>query len=203
MRSAPPCAGRSPPLTSICHSIRVSGCGAAGRWFARFVQNGTGAQTRAAASRLRARRCCAVERRRLPLSQAARERCLRAGLPARLLLALSPEARAFMRQARRAAAANPVHYERRRPEETTLYRLVQENLETFLAEVEARGMANLPQFVKDEFDAFLECGILAHGFLRVRLARSAATRSRWPFRASGAAFAPRAGRGAWRELPPG
>ena len=158
-----------PPLTSICHSIRVSG-----RWIARFLQNGTGAQTRAAASRLRARQCCA-ERRRLPLSQAARERCLRARLPARLLrqaarllLALSAEARAFMRQALRAAAANPVHYERRRPEETTLYRLVQENLETFLAEVEAGGMANLPQFVKDEFDAFLECGILAHGFLRVR-----------------------------------
>jgi hypothetical protein len=28
----------------------------------------------------------------------------------------------------------------------------------------------LPQFVKDEFDAFLECGILAHGFLRLRCA---------------------------------
>ena len=28
--------------------------------------------------------------------------------------------------------------------------------------------ADLPQFVKDEFDAFLECGILAHGFLRLR-----------------------------------
>jgi len=28
----------------------------------------------------------------------------------------------------------------------------------------------LPQFVKDEFDAFLKCGILAHGFLRLRCA---------------------------------
>jgi Transposase zinc-binding domain len=28
----------------------------------------------------------------------------------------------------------------------------------------------LPKFVKDEFDAFLECGILAHGFLRLRCA---------------------------------
>jgi len=27
----------------------------------------------------------------------------------------------------------------------------------------------MPQFVKGEFDAFLECGILAHGFLRLRL----------------------------------
>ena len=26
----------------------------------------------------------------------------------------------------------------------------------------------LPEFIKDEFDAFLECGILAHGFLRLR-----------------------------------
>jgi len=26
----------------------------------------------------------------------------------------------------------------------------------------------LPEFVKDEFDAFLACGILAHGFLRLR-----------------------------------
>jgi Transposase zinc-binding domain len=28
----------------------------------------------------------------------------------------------------------------------------------------------LPKFVKDEFEAFLECGILAHGFLRLRCA---------------------------------
>ena len=72
--------------------------------------------------------------------------------------------------ASRAAAANTIHYARRRPEETTLYRLVREHLETFLAQVEAGGTASLPQFVKDEFDAFLECGILAHGFLRLRCA---------------------------------
>ena len=41
---------------------------------------------------------------------------------------------------------------------------------TFFAEVEAATDASLPQFVKDEFDAFLECGILAHGFLRLRCA---------------------------------
>ena len=71
---------------------------------------------------------------------------------------------------RSAAPASPVHYERRCPEETTLYRLVREHLETFLAQVEAGGVAGLPQFVKDEFDAFLECGILAHRFLRLRCA---------------------------------
>jgi hypothetical protein len=32
---------------------------------------------------------------------------------------------------------------------------------------------HLPQFVNDEFDAFLECGILAHGFLRLRCAECA------------------------------
>ena len=59
----------------------------------------------------------------------------------------------------------PVHYERHRPEQTTLYRLVQQHAATFFEQVESAARADLPQFVKDEFDAFLECGILAHGFL--------------------------------------
>ncbi|MGH8472943.1 MAG: transposase, partial [Gammaproteobacteria bacterium] len=63
-----------------------------------------------------------------------------------------------------------IHYERRRPEDTTLYRLVQEHLETFLAQVELETGAGLPEFVQEEFEAFLECGILAHGFLRLRCA---------------------------------
>ena len=62
------------------------------------------------------------------------------------------------------------HYERRRPEETTLYQVVQEQLETFLAQVEAKTGAGLPEFIKAEFEAYLECGILAHGFLRLRCA---------------------------------
>ncbi|MBM3357946.1 MAG: hypothetical protein FJY54_09490 [Betaproteobacteria bacterium] len=70
----------------------------------------------------------------------------------------------------RAAPAHTVHYERRRPEETVLHGLVREHLERFLAEVQARTGTGLPGFVKEEFDAFLECGILAHGFLRVRCA---------------------------------
>ena len=69
---------------------------------------------------------------------------------------------------RGAPTANPCHYARRRPEETILYQLVQENLESFLAQVEAERGSGLPEFVKDEFDAFLACGILAHGFLRLR-----------------------------------
>jgi hypothetical protein len=45
---------------------------------------------------------------------------------------------------------------------------VQQHAATFFAPAEAAAGADLPQFVKDEFDAFLECGILAHGFLRLR-----------------------------------
>ena len=49
-----------------------------------------------------------------------------------------------------------------------LYRLVQQHAASFIAHTEASTGAALPRFVKDEFDAFLECGILAHGFLRLR-----------------------------------
>ena len=69
--------------------------------------------------------------------------------------------------------APAVHYERRRPEKTTLYQLVQEHIESFLAQVKAESGAALPEFVKAEFDAFLACGILAHGFLRLRCAECA------------------------------
>ena len=74
---------------------------------------------------------------------------------------------AIGRQPQRAPDGAPVHYERHRPEQTTLYRLVQQHAATFFAQAEDAAGADLPQFVKDEFDAFLECGILAHGFLRL------------------------------------
>ena len=63
-----------------------------------------------------------------------------------------------------------IHYERHRPEESTLYRLVQQHVASFFTQVEEATGTGLPKFVKDEFDAFLECGILAHGFLRLRCA---------------------------------
>ena len=65
------------------------------------------------------------------------------------------------------AAARPPHYERRRPEQTPLYLLVREHYATFAAEVDNASGAGLPQFVKDEFDAYLDCGVLANGFLRL------------------------------------
>ena len=51
---------------------------------------------------------------------------------------------------------------------TTLYRLVQQPAASFIAHTEASTGSELPRFIKEEFDAFLECGILAHGFLRLR-----------------------------------
>jgi hypothetical protein len=45
-----------------------------------------------------------------------------------------------------------------------LYRLVQQHAATFFAQTEDAAGADLPLVVKDECEAFLECGILAHGF---------------------------------------
>ena len=75
---------------------------------------------------------------------------------------------AIGRQPQRAPDGAPIHYERHRPERTTLYRLVQQHAASFIAHTEANTGSELPQFIKDEFDAFLECGILAHGLLRLR-----------------------------------
>ena len=74
---------------------------------------------------------------------------------------------AIGRQAQRAPDGAPVHYERHRPEQTTLYRLVQQHAASFIARAEASIGDGLPRFIKGEFDAFLECGILAHRFVRL------------------------------------
>jgi hypothetical protein len=63
--------------------------------------------------------------------------------------------------ARHTDARKCTHYERHRPEKTTLCQLVQKHMETFFAQVELVAGSDLPDFVNDEFDAFLECGILA------------------------------------------
>ena len=45
---------------------------------------------------------------------------------------------------------------------------MQQHAASFIAHTEASTGAELPRFIKDEFDAFLECGILAHDFMRLR-----------------------------------
>jgi len=58
-------------------------------------------------------------------------------------------------------------YARRRPEQSVLYGVVQAELEGFLAHARVRERG-VPRFVERELRAFLACGILAHGFVRVR-----------------------------------
>ena len=58
-------------------------------------------------------------------------------------------------------------YQRREPEKTVLYRVVQHHLETFLASARDQGRV-VPRFVERELRAFLDCGLLCRGFLRVR-----------------------------------
>ena len=57
-------------------------------------------------------------------------------------------------------------YTPRSPEQTLLHRIVREQLETFLAQTRWRDQP-APRFVEEEFRAYLRCGVLAHGFLRV------------------------------------
>ena len=67
-----------------------------------------------------------------------------------------------------ATAARPrSSYQRRTPEQTALYRAVQEHLDTFLARRDSAG-ARVPAFVTREFDDDLKCGVLSHGFARLR-----------------------------------
>ncbi len=63
--------------------------------------------------------------------------------------------------AARAPDGVPLHCVRHRPEQTTLYRLVQRHTTEFIAHTEAATGSQLPRFIKDEFDAFPECGM--HG----------------------------------------
>ena len=64
--------------------------------------------------------------------------------------------RATIRQRQRAPDGAPLRYERHRPEQTTLYRLVQQHAASFIVHTEAGIGAELAWFSKGEFDAFLE-----------------------------------------------
>jgi hypothetical protein len=65
-------------------------------------------------------------------------------------------------------APAPSSYVPRDPSQTVLYRVVADHLETFLASLDADPDAKgLPAYVEREFYDYLQCGILAHGFLRL------------------------------------
>jgi Transposase zinc-binding domain len=59
-------------------------------------------------------------------------------------------------------------YAPRDPSHTVLYAVIAEHLETFLASLaDDREASGLPAYVQREFYDYLQCGILAHGFLRL------------------------------------
>ena len=69
-----------------------------------------------------------------------------------------------------------VVYQRRRPERSVAYQVVQQNLETWLARRRAGRLDAgadwvvdpVPVYVERDLRKYLKCGILAHGFARVR-----------------------------------
>ena len=62
---------------------------------------------------------------------------------------------------------DPPGYARHRPESTLLYRLVEQHYPAF-RDLRAEAGRPLPEYVQEEFDAYLKCGRLEEGFLRVR-----------------------------------
>ena len=59
-------------------------------------------------------------------------------------------------------------YRLRRPETGVLYKVISENLETFIARSRMVNHRGIPDYVEQEFRSFLECGVLAYGFIRVK-----------------------------------
>jgi len=74
-----------------------------------------------------------------------------------------------------------------------LHAVIREHLEPFLREVSDRGDGSgLPRFVEQEFREFLTCGVLAHGFTRLRCADCAFERL-LPFSCKRRGFCPSCG----------
>jgi hypothetical protein len=60
-------------------------------------------------------------------------------------------------------------YARHRPEQTTLYEVVRDNLATLYAAVDDGALPiALPALVRKELDGYLDCGLLCRGFARLR-----------------------------------
>lgn len=93
---------------------------------------------------------------------------------------------AIGRQPQRAPDGAPLHYECHRPEQTTLCRLLQQHATSFISHTEATLGRSCPASSRMS-DAFLECCVLAHGFLRLRCGECGHNKL-LAFSASGEAF---------------
>jgi hypothetical protein len=84
-------------------------------------------------------------------------------------------------------------YQPRVAEHGVLYRVIDEHLETFLdAAAQPADGHRVPTFVEQEFRDFLTCGVLAHGFARLRCGDCAFERL-VPFSCKGRGFCPSCG----------
>ncbi len=91
-------------------------------------------------------------------------------------------------------------YQSHRPEQTLLYQIVDEYYPAFAALMAEQGK-ELPGYVQREFEEFLQCGRLEHGFLRVRC-ESCHAEHLVAFSVSVAVSARAVGRGGWPKVPP-
>ncbi len=66
-------------------------------------------------------------------------------------------------------ALSPRDYQPRDAEHSVLYRVIDEHLDAFLeAATHHTHGSRLPKFIEQEFRDFLTCGVLRHGFARLR-----------------------------------
>jgi hypothetical protein len=101
---------------------------------------------------------------------------------------------------RKDRAISLLQYERHKPGQTLLYQIIEQYYPAFSRLMEQQGRP-LPFHVKKEFDDFLKCGRLEHGFTRVRC--TSATRMVWsPLAANVEAFVQVVGQHAWWKAPP-
>ena len=125
-----------------------------------------------------------------------------------MLCLTAPDVRATARTARAAVTAlvaAPTDA-RQAPERTLLYALVQAHYPDFIARLAAEDRA-LPENLREEFDAYLRCSALDHGFLRVVCEHCHAERllafscrKRGPSTGSGQASAPAVAHAAWPRV---
>jgi len=84
-------------------------------------------------------------------------------------------------------------YRPRDAEHAVLYRVIDEHLDAFLETAKRHADGSpLPKFVEQEFRDFLTCGVLAHGFARLRCTDCAFERF-VPFSCKGRGFCPSCG----------
>ena len=68
-------------------------------------------------------------------------------------------------------------YRRHRPESTTLYEVVRDNIETLFGAIDDGGLAvRIPKHARQELVAYLDCGLLCRGFARLKCRGCSETR---------------------------